>query len=313
MSRWHLVDAWRARLRALQPEVGLSPEGARYALSTALDAWDDLPRHMRRKHPGHTVLVCASTVFTAPLEWAAVVLVRGGRVTLKAPRARAGWFAEVAACTDLPILSTTDRDVLEDADCIVAMGSDATLDAIRANLHPGQRLLAFGHRFSAAYWSDPANADAVALDLALYDGRGCMSPVAIFSPIPDATALLADAMQRMEARLPRGDVAPIEGAAIRARTALARVVGSAVAGPGWAVHGLPAERFPEAGLPRAAVVHASDFEGFLRAVQPHAPRLSTLGSDVPLAVPGVRCCALGEMQKPPLDRIHDGVDWLRVL
>ncbi|MEZ4316620.1 MAG: acyl-CoA reductase [Myxococcota bacterium] len=316
MKRWAEVQAWRDRLRALSPDVGLSPEGARVALDAALDALDDVPRHLGRPAPGHTVIVCASTVFTASIEWAAVLLARGGRVTLKAPRAHAAWFAEVAACTDLPILSTTDRDVLQDADCLVVMGSDATLDAIRSQLGPRQRLLGFGHRYSLTWWSDPDQADAVALDLALHDGRGCMSPLGVFSPLPDAVELLSHAMERLQARLPRGDVAPMEGAGIRSRAALARVLGQAVDAPDWSVHALPAARFPEPGLPRAAVVHPADRATFEAAVHTHLPKLSTVATDAPATlegVRGVRVCAPGEMQRPPLDRLHDGVDWLREL
>jgi len=310
---WPQVNTWRTRLRSLSPDIGLSPAASRYALDTALDALDAVPFHVDRPAPPHTVIVCASTVFTAPLEWAAVLLARGGRVTLKAPRALESWFAQVAAATELPLSSTSDRDILDQADCIVAMGSDQTLRAIEARLRPHQRLLGFGHRYSLAYWSDPALADAVALDLALYDGRGCMSPLGVFSPLPDAPKLLATAMERLQQRLPRGELGPIEGARIRERDSLTRVLGSALSGPDWAVHTLPASRFPTPALPRAAVLHPADFNHFRAVVAAHLPHLSTLGTDTSIEAPGVRVCALGEMQRPPLHREHDGVDWLMEL
>ncbi len=321
MSTWEAVDAWRRRLREQVPDVGLSPANARLGLQTALDALDGLPPHLDAPAPRHTVFVAASTVFTAPLEWLALLLGRGGRVTIKAPKLLAEWFEQVSACArteGLPLSSSTDRDVLtrpDDTgalpDAIVAMGSNATLKAIREALADHQHLVGFGERFSVAFWSDPARADALALDLALYDGRGCMSPVAIFSPIPDALDLLADAMQRAEDRWPCGALAPGEAARIRSRQALAQVVGSHRSGTGWAVHQLPVDRFdPAAALPRVAVLHEADQDAFLRVVQPSFSRLSTVGSDAPLAIPDVRVCALGAMQRPPIDRLHDGVNWL---
>lgn len=305
------VLTWRQALRTLTPDLpDLSPAGARFALDAALDAWDDLPRHVDRPVPAHTVVVPASTVFTAPLEWAAVLLARGGKVTIKAPRALEAWFAQVARSTDLPLVSTVDRAVLMSADRVVLMGSDATLAGLQTGL--GERLLGFGHRFSVAWWEDPAHAEDLALDLALYDGRGCMSPVAVFSPIPDAAARLADAMAALEVRLPRGRLTPAEGASVRERTALARVLGRATVGPAWAVLELPVERFTPAGLPRVATVHTASFPAFLAAIEPFAPSLSVLGTDRPTGLT-VRECALGRMQLPPLDRLHDGVDWLRAI
>ena len=141
MNRWPQVAAWIEALRAEQPDVGLSERGAAVALQRSLDALSAVPAHAERLAPPHTVIVCASTVFTAPLEWAAVLLARGGRVTLKAPRTLERWFARVADLTPLPLESTTDRAVLAHADCIVAMGSNATLDAIRSGLYRVKRLL----------------------------------------------------------------------------------------------------------------------------------------------------------------------------
>ena len=80
------VKAWRDHLLALPvPSSHLSPAGAEEvwlgalaALSNeALDAIDDGPAYKT------AVLVCARTVLTAPLEWCAVLLARGTRVTLK--------------------------------------------------------------------------------------------------------------------------------------------------------------------------------------------------------------------------------------
>ena len=321
MSRWEAVDTWRTYLRTLSPDVGLSPTNASLGLTAALDALDDLPAHLHAPAPRHTVFVAASTVFTAPIEWLALLLGRGGRVTIKAPEALASWFdtlADTARRVGLPLQSTTDRAVLTQPDAaglrpevVVAMGSDATLDAIRATLTDEQRLVGFGTRISVAFWTDPQQADALALDLALYDGRGCMSPVAVFTPLPDAVELLAAAMERAEARWPCGALRPGEAAAVRSQRALARVLGAERSGPGWAVHQLPVDRFDVArAFPRVAVLHPADRQAFLDTIQPWNGRLSTVGTDTRLEVRDARVCPLGRMQRPPLERRHDGVDWL---
>lgn len=310
------VERWRSSLRAIRPELpDLSEAGARFALDAALDALDDLPRHLDRPAPAHTVLVAASTVFTAPLEWAAVLLARGGAVTLKAPRALEPWFAQVAAAgqeAGLPLSSTLDRGVIPTADRVVAMGSDATLDALRAALPDPSRLLGFGHRWSVAFWSDPTHAEALALDLALYDGRGCMSPLAVFSPLPDAGGRLADALASVSARLPRGSLSAGEHARVRERIALARVLGRSWVGAYGAVCELPADRFVPDGLPRCVVVHPASHAEALERIRAHVPRLAVLGTDRPFGL-DAREVSLGAMQRPPLDRLHDGVPWLEVV
>ena len=214
------VFAWRDRLRQVQPLVpSLSPEGAAEALRVALDALDELPALVERPAPPHTVFVAARTVFTAPIEWCAVLLSRGGRVTIKSPDSLLPWFEQLADATDLPLQATTDRGVLQRADRVVVMGSDATVRTLQSSCAD---VLGFGSRFSVAWWTNPASADALATDLALHDGRGCMSPVAIFSPLPDAAERLTAAMERAQQRLPRGSLSPAEGALIRERGALAR-------------------------------------------------------------------------------------------
>lgn len=303
------VLTWLEGLRWCTPAVPhLSAPGARIGLDTALDALVGVEAHFDAPAPEHTVFVASRTVFTAPLEWIAVLLGRGGRVTLKAPTALLPWFEQLRA-PGLALEITADRSVLTDADLVVAMGSDRTIAALQAQVTAP--LLGFGSRYSVAWWTDPASADALALDLTLHDGRGCMSPVAIFSPLPDAAMLLHAALERLGARIPRGTLGAAEAARIRERVALARVLGSAHTGTEHAVLQLPLDRLQLDGLPRVAVVHpCTDAQQLTGALVD--PRISVIGTDAPLQSP-YRTTPLGTMQAPPLDRLHDGVDWLRAL
>ncbi|MBX2803615.1 MAG: hypothetical protein KTR31_38410 [Myxococcales bacterium] len=326
---WPAVHRWLARIRGCDPSPlvpHLSPQGSRAALDAALDALtpEALAPVAALPGTGHprAVFVAARTVFTAPLEWCAVLLGRGSQVVLKHPAAypsMAPRWAELAREEQLPLRATPDRHVVGDADLVVVMGSDPTVEALRATL--GDRVVGFGHRFSVAYVENLASLDAVALDAALHDGVGCMSPVAVFTPHPLEVAVpaLGAAMQRAQAVLPRGPLAPAEGAAIRQRRALARTTGHTAEGPDWAVHGLALERFQPLALPRCLAVHTVPDLGAIReALAPHRHALSTLGTDRDdLAALGldprqIRLCAPGEMQRPPLMRRHDGVDWVRI-
>lgn len=322
MRRLKAVRAWRNRLRGVDPVVAaphLSPEGARLALDVALDALsDDALAHavgMAGVPYAHATVVCARTVFTASLEWCAVLLARGTAVTLKLPAGVPGLGPEMlahAAALGLPLQITDAHGAVRGSELVVAMGSDATIEAIRAELMPGVRFLGFGHRFSVAWIREVASLRGVAESAALHDGAGCMSPVAVFTDLPlsEVVPRLAEEMASAAARWPRGPVAAADAAQIRTRGALARVVGTVAEGPGWSVHGLPAERFLPASLPRSLAVHR--VSGFDEVHPKLGDRLSTLGTDDPeVSVPGARVCAPGEMQRPPLNRLHDGVDWLQ--
>lgn len=308
MSPVEAVDAWLAQLeRQLEHVPHLSEANARLGLQTAVRAIQaELHANLERPAPAHTVFVASSTVFTVALEWCAVLLARGGRVTLKTPRGLEAWYDALAASTDLPLEATTDRSVLNDADRVVLMGSDATVDAVRSALTHPDRLLAFGSRHSFAWFTDPTRAEWLALDTVLFDGRGCMSPCAIFSPMANAGELLANELHQAREVLPMGDLAPSEAAWIRERRMLAAVVGRVVSDH---VIELPVEYWSPRPTPGMAVVHPlADFASL--PIEPN--RLSVLGSDRDTR-DDVRCVQLGRMQRPPLVRTHDGVNWLDVV
>lgn len=317
-----LVAGWAERLRSVDAarlDTGLSPEGAREALTAALDALSDEALAEAealglRPYP-EAVVIPASTVFTAALEWCAALLLRGGRVAVRPPRARAGLLhamVEEARHLGLPLRLAADADV-ERADLVVAMGRDETLAAIRRRVRPGARFVGHGSAWSLAWATRDLR--ALASDLALHDGRGCLSPALVLSPLPDAAEQLAEALRVAQQRWPVGAVDPAEAAAIRGRRALARVLGRAIDVDGGAVHVLPPERAVPASLPRAPVlVPVRDLDEAL-AVARRWPGLQAAGTDDPSSdaawrALGARVCALGHMQRPPLLRRHGGVDWV---
>lgn len=306
---------------------GLSAPMARRCLDLALapltiDALCEAAVHARRHRlPDGVGIVVAQGVFTSPIEWAALYATAGLRVHLKAPVAEPALcqaLAAALAAQGLPVSASTDRE-LSGLETIVVFGDDATGAAVAA-AWPQARVVAFGHRVSAVAVDVPpepaaraALAAELALDLALYDSRGCMAPVAVLA-LGDADALALDldlALGNLEATLPRGAVDPSLGPEWRRRLALARALGRAWSGPAHAVLRLPPDQVQPAALPRMAIVHA-------------APDLSPLDG-LPLsslAVAGApslqaqaldrapRVVAPGMLQRPAFPRRHDGVDML---
>ncbi|MEN0061504.1 MAG: acyl-CoA reductase [Myxococcota bacterium] len=323
--RLERVVAWLEALHHFDPAPRcphLSAQGARAAWEAALASLtpEALTRAVTR--PGEpydrAVMVVARTVFTAPLEWAAVLLARGTELTLKPSSADAGFAEELvqmAQAQGLPLFATSDRDIVGQLPLVVVMGTDETVDQVRAAAAPDARVLGFGHRFGAAYLTTAEGFAAIGPDLALHDGLGCMSPAMVFTDWPEdeATAALAQSWRAIDAQWPSGPIDPIAGAQIRQREALARVLGQVSKDRGWSVHALPRDRFAPGALPRSVVVHAMSHREHVETVfRDHEKQLSTVGTDDPhLSVPdSARVCRPGEMQRPPLVRFHDGVDWL---
>ncbi len=316
-----------ARLDAASFDTGLSPENARACWLDALELADqaDLARPLTGTAPRAVAIIASANVFTAPLEWAYQLAARGVRVVLKAASRQQGSAAALAALPGVEVRSWLGGDDLEaeartlaQVDAAVVLGAEPTIRAMK-NRAPVP-VLGLGPRFGIA-WAPKIDASGAALlarDLARYDGRGCMSPTALFTAAPDL-AVLAAAMADAERHWPRGEVSAEEAVETRRLTMLARATGGAVEGEGWAVLELPAARFQPATLPRVLVVHrAAAVEEMAAALAPWRAELGTVGTTdtagvrgVLDAAPGVRLCPPGEMQRPPGSRpLHDGVDVL---
>jgi len=122
------------------------------------------------------------------------------------------------------------------ADCVVAMGSDETLQRVSQRVRSPQRLVAYGHRLSIAvvgpHAADDSKraeiADRIALDTALWDQQGCLSAAAVYvvgSP-EHARAIasaIAAALARAEQRWPRGRIGAESAAMIRSERAEAEL------------------------------------------------------------------------------------------
>jgi acyl-CoA reductase-like NAD-dependent aldehyde dehydrogenase len=157
------------------------------------------------------------------LAGAAVVVKSGRDDPLSAPafvRALAAVDPDLAATvvtTYWPGGQTTGEEVvLAAADVVVATGGEAALAALAGRVRG--RLIAHGPRMSVAAVDGEAAAEAVALDVALHDQRGCLSPHVVYVEAPQARVFaerLATALDRAADRLPLGPAGAEERAAVR--------------------------------------------------------------------------------------------------
>ena len=250
---------------------------------------------------------------------------------------------ELGRCIAMAPFGSNDEACLRallEADCVAATGSDASIAAIAALVRPPRRLVASGHRLSVAALGPEAlrgapldaAAAGIALDVALWDQQGCLSPLAVYVVGPDDEApdRLAEALARelasLEQRLPRGAQDSAAAAAFRhecdgaelraAADARIRVLGGVT--QRWAV-----VREADAAPRRAPlnrflrVQPVENSEALLAAVRPLAAHLAGValagfGSSQGTVVRGLadlgasRLCRPGDLQSPPLAWHHEG-------
>jgi hypothetical protein len=350
------------RARAEIPKSsGLSEPMVSWALETSLAGLTEahlleLARSVHPPHPGARLvrpghlcaLILAGNVFTAAARGAALPLLFGWPVLAKASSdddvfARllkdaldesapelADAFAVVTFAGDEAHHTTA---LLEQADAVVAFGSDRTLNEIRANLGATVSFVPHGHGLGAAFVDTPALASlesaqevarGLALDVAAYDQRGCLSPLVAWVVEGGKVGLEAFAelvfaeLDALRANLPRGTL-PIEVASAQLSwRGVGAMRGRLFEGDGFAVsceeHGLlrlsPGYRNLQIlGLEQAAQLPAK--------LAPLGVHLKTLGvsgvadrealvRSLPARV-APRVCGVGTMQTPPVHALHDGL------
>lgn len=208
------------------------------------------------------------------------------------------WLREVSAIAPEP------------GDEVHVYGSDETIAAIAATLAPGVVLRAHGTGLGVAVVEAEDDvgvaAGAIAEDLVVFDGRGCLSPRLVMTggdPVALGRALHEALRSRGEA-IPRGPLSAGERASLRATRSVYEAVGEAHEGPHHAVFVDPSpEAIALAPACRATVVLGGDV-ALLADIAAH---VAAVGGDGPMTdsvsrmCPRARRSALGRMQKPPLD------------
>ncbi|MEN8181746.1 MAG: acyl-CoA reductase, partial [Myxococcota bacterium] len=221
------------------------------------------------------------------------------------------------------------------ADCVVAAGSDETVAAVRRRVRPPRRAILNGHRVSFAVIGPEiegprleACAASLAVDVAIWDQLGCLSPVAVLTSGGRGADLLAEALaealEDAHRRWPRGRL-PEQAAADLAqqqdeaefRAASGRAV-RVFSGAGSTVVREDGPRLRSAPLHRFVRIHpcdgVSDIVDALRPLGPHLGGVALAGFDADRAALATRLgrlgasriCPPGQLQTPPLGWHHDG-------
>ncbi len=277
------------------------------------------------RYEGRAVrVVLAASVATAPLRALALPLLQGATVSVK-PSSRQGGCAELTVREMAREGVAVSLDVEGPFDAVVAYGRDETLEAMCNALPEGVTFEGHGHGFGVGIVAgdvelEPA-AEGFALDVALHDQRGCLSPQAIFV-VGDLsrTKRFAEALDRALAALvvslPRGVLDLGLGASVAQWQGVQAALGARVyRGDSHAVvlwPGAPPLGIGSPGARNIPVVAVSSLAAACTLLTPHARWLScvgiTEGASVTEALPRAatpRVCHAGTMQDPPLDGPED--------
>jgi hypothetical protein len=241
--------------------------------------------------------------------------------------------AELAASYDVLTFQGGETG-LEDslfaqADVVAAYGSDTTLAEIRSRVPATTSFVPHGHGLGAVWVPGSALGDEelaarVALDVAAYDQRGCLSPHGVWVEGPKGRARafaerLAASLDELRTTLPRGALPLERGAHQLQWRGVAQTRGDLFEGDGYSVSfegDAPLRLSP--GYRNVSVLTCADVEDFGRRLLPLGVHLKALGvaadldvrRDLAARLPAPlapRISAVGTMQTPPLDSLADGV------
>jgi hypothetical protein len=347
--------------KALEASSGLSAAMVAWGLSSTLATFDvDALRRLARNalpprpgafaaRPGRlAVVVLSGNVFSACMKAVAVPLLLGFPVIAKAssrddalPRALA--IALQQADPELARaygVVSFDRDdeaqasaLFAEADVVSAYGSDATIALIRQQLPAKVSLIAHGHGVGTAWITASALrsdseasdlAQRLALDVAAYDQRGCLSPHTVWiqnsGQISAArfAELLQTRLAELTVQLPRGSHALTDRSAEVQWRGVSATTGRLLEGEDFAI-ALEQDSAPRLspGQRNVQLIAVDDESQMLDRLKAFGVHLKCLGianmSDAaklavnlpPTVAP--RLCALGRMQTPSLDSLSDGL------
>ncbi|HSU56179.1 MAG TPA: acyl-CoA reductase [Candidatus Dormibacteraeota bacterium] len=233
------------------------------------------------------------------------------------------------------------KALFEEADCVIANGTDEALAALERIVPASARFVGYGNRVSFGYVAEGSLsggnarrvAEAAAADVAAWDQLGSLSPHLIYvenggimSPV-QFSELLAEELERREKTQPRGELPPEVSAAIASRRSFYEIrathsdetrLWQSPKSTAWTVVYEAEPRFQLSCLNRFVYVKGvKDLTEALQSADSVKGNVSSVGlAASPERAPTLanqlarwgasRICPLGQMQNPPLAWRRDG-------
>ncbi len=341
-------------LQAVADSSGLSTPMVQWALEQELHPWASgtlfpiWKRHIAgRGHQGKHLLVLAGNLFTGCIKPILYSLVSGSELWVKPSRRDLlfpTWFcaavrdtSESVGCTAPVTMVEDGLAMVGDVDRVEVFGSDATIATWKGALQHSNPVAGFvghGHGLGVALVTPEGLendaehqwpwAQALAMDVAAYDQRGCLSPHAVILLGGDNSRSgsfglqLHRALTDLEEKLPRGTLSVEQRAEEHQWRAVASTVGTLwegeAHGVSWEGH-LQSLR-PSPGLRNISLFQCENMEQVVQILAPvgsHLRALAVAGHCGPAVqgaasvyFPQCRIMPAGAMQKPPLYEHADG-------
>jgi hypothetical protein len=317
-----LVHDAALRQRLLET-TGLSAQNIELGLTRCLETepvaehLEDLLASVPKAPRAHVLL--SGNVFVAALRAIAIGVASSECVQVRASR-RDPALAEALHALTPELFQLVSELTPAPDDHFWSYGTDETLGKLRAQLPRGVWFHAHGAGFGAAVVEprsfSTVDAQALALDTALFDQQGCLSPRVVCvqgdpTQARDVAEAVAHALSELEVKLPPGHRSPAELAELRRqRDAAAYAFELLGAGSGWV------SMSDELVVPPALrSLHVTATPDPLAALRPFSSRLTNVASNdasqfwaLRMEFEGARHVALGDMQRPaldgPVDRRH---------
>jgi hypothetical protein len=316
----------RAARAELPASTGLSPQNVGWALEYSLevDASDSELEQLCTRTPtserAHVLL--SANVFVAALRAIAIGLACAPKVFVR-PSRREPVMARLlarAAAGQFELVETLEPAA---GDHCWAYGSDSTLVELERAWPKGVALHMHGSGYGVVALAPSdlrtpgaieATASLLAIDVAAFDQRGCLSPRVVLVEGDRECAerlsqALALAMTRREREIPIGTLTTTERADLRRFHDTMCVAGQAIAA-GSGLVTFETDPLPWIVPPGGRVLHVRAINDMVAELRAHAAAITTLGvcasnaavcARLSAALPSARIAHIGHMQCPPLD------------
>ncbi|MBP9114422.1 MAG: hypothetical protein KBF88_16525 [Polyangiaceae bacterium] len=309
---------------------GLSPEGVVAAFAKSLEPYEEIGsigaqldllrermlRVAKENEPTHVVL--SSNVFTASLRAVATALAVSDHVRIAPSSRDPDFIEEVVKRSGLPIeIRKVEVDSLQSTQTHV-YGDDHTLKLFGASGEVKRpEVFGRGSGFGIGLLSTQGggtmreNMDAFALDMSLFDQRGCLSPRVLLTDgfdVDDVALCLFQAVERLDREIPVGHLTDEERAQGTRFDLTSRYFGNVYSARcGMVTTGGPPRISP--GGRSVGIVNLDEISGatlderIVNALGPHGDQVTILGTNLNTPPSGLfpRVARFGNMQSPPLD------------